>query len=501
MAFLRVGDRACYFFRVRLGSYIALELAVGAILLGGAVAGSLVVVSAVAPRLHSQPVQAAAATAPARPAVKPPAAAPAGAAAPSLDPAVDPALDPAAAIDPSTDPSTDPSVDPPPSSNPRLAAAAPAVGAGAEPRPPASDVALAAIAPAPSGDRPAAPASATPSTAPAGVAAISASGSAAGSPPASPAISTSDPGAARPSAEVAATSRRRATVYGAPDSELLAPLRDSPVTGCKLNYGGTSLSLRLDFESGGRAAFKPDQVHAQSQPRREVAAFRVDRMLGIGHVPPAAAITVSFEQLLASIAPAARGEVGGRVRAEARARRGQLRGSASWWIPEIKVAAIGKHPIDSTDGIVTWKRYLTIGAERTPEITAFVSQISDMVLFDFLIDNSDRWSGGNARTSMDGRILYFMDNTLAFTRNKQAHSRTTTYLHRVKIFSRRLVEAVRSFTREELVAALSSTEDGALAPLLSDEEIDAVMARRELAVAYIDELIATHGEEQVLAFP
>jgi hypothetical protein len=290
-------------------------------------------------------------------------------------------------------------------------------------------------------------------------------------------------------------------VYGAPDAELLAPLRGSPVTGVKLNYGGTSLSLRLDFESGGRAAFKPDQVHAQSQPRREVAAFRVDRMLGIGHVPPAAAITVSYEQLLAAIAPAARGEVGGRVRAEARARRGQLRGAASWWIPEIKVAAIGKYPIDSTDGIVTWRRHLAIGAERTPEITAFVSQISDMVLFDFLIDNSDRWSGGNARTSMDGKILYFMDNTLAFTRNKQAHSRTTTYLHRVKVFSRRLVEAVRSFTRDDLVAALSSTEDGALAPLLNEEEIDAVMARRDLAVAYIDELIASHGAEQVLAFP
>lgn len=298
-----------------------------------------------------------------------------------------------------------------------------------------------------------------------------------------------------------ASVKRRPTVYDAPDSELLAPLRGSPVTGCKLNLGGTSLSLRVDFQSGGRAAFKPEQIHAQSQPRREVAAYRVDRMLGIGHVPPAAAIIVSMPELIASIPPALRGAVGERIRNEALPKKGQLRGAASWWIPEIKVPSIGKYPIDSTDGIVTWRRYLTIGAAPTPEITSFVSQISDMVLFDFLIDNSDRWSGGNARTSPDGKILYFMDNTLAFTRNKQAHSRTSTYLKRVKLFSKQLVENVRRFSREDLVAALSSADDAALAPLLSEEEIDAVMARRDLAVAYIDELILEHGADAVLVFP
>jgi hypothetical protein len=309
--------------------------------------------------------------------------------------------------------------------------------------------------------------------------------------------------AARPvdSAEPGDIAKRRPTVYGGPDSQLLAPLRDSPVTGCKLNFGGTSLSLRLDFESGGRAAFKPDQTHAQSQPRREVAAYRVDRMLGIGHVPPAAAIVVSLQEMLTSIAPVVRGTLSARIRAEALPKRGQLRGAASWWIPEIKVAAMGKYPIDSTDGIVTWRRYLAINAARTPEITAFVSQISDMVLFDFLIDNSDRWSGGNARTSPDGTILYFMDNTLSFSRNKLAHSRTSTYLRRVKVFSKQLVENVRRFTREDLVAALSSPEDSALAPLLNNEEVNALMARRDLAVAYIDELILTHGADKVLAFP
>lgn len=443
---------------MRLGSYIALELAAGALFLGGAVTGGVFAVSAVLPML--------------RPATE--VAAP----APRLDPAPAPA--------------------------PTLVAAARPIAEGSEgageldgiddapgPLPRPADEVLAAISPvAPS-----------PGAAPAS-SALSALGGKPPAPLAAAAISTGiGTATGRVARDELPRQPDRPSIYGAPDHELLAPLRDSAVTGCKLNFGGTSLSLRLDFQSGGRAAFKPDQTHAQSQPRREVAAYRVDRLLGIGHVPPAAAIVVSMEQLLASIVPGVRAAVGARIRAEARPRKGQLRGSASWWIPEIKVAAIGKYPIDSTDGIVTWRRHLGIDAERTPETTAFVAQISDMVLFDFLIDNSDRWSGGNARTSVDGKILYFMDNTLAFTRNPRAHSRTNTYLRRVKVFSRRLVESVRRFTREELVEALSSAEDGALAPLLNDQEIDAVMARRELAVTYIDELIAEHGAERVLAFP
>ena len=47
------------------------------------------------------------------------------------------------------------------------------------------------------------------------------------------------------------------TIFDQPDEGLLAPLGATPVTRVKINHGGTSLSLRLDFESGARAAFKP----------------------------------------------------------------------------------------------------------------------------------------------------------------------------------------------------------------------------------------------------
>ena len=69
------------------------------------------------------------------------------------------------------------------------------------------------------------------------------------------------------------------SLFGASDEELTAPLRDAAVTSVKINHGGTSLSLRLDFDSGARAAFKPEQIHTQSNPRREIAAYVIDRLL------------------------------------------------------------------------------------------------------------------------------------------------------------------------------------------------------------------------------
>src|SRR5262245_24068038 len=91
------------------------------------------------------------------------------------------------------------------------------------------------------------------------------------------------------------------TAFGAPDAELLAPIAATPVAKVKLNHGGTSLSLRIDFESGARAAFKPLQIHPQSDPRREIAAYRIDRLLGIGRVPPAKSAVFAVDDVIAAI--------------------------------------------------------------------------------------------------------------------------------------------------------------------------------------------------------
>jgi hypothetical protein len=289
---------------------------------------------------------------------------------------------------------------------------------------------------------------------------------------------------------------------GRDDESLLAPLRDSPINAVKLNKGGTSLSLRLDFESGGRAACKPTQVHLQSQPRREIAAYRINRLLGLSSVPPAVGRRFRVAELADRFRPdAARDRA--RFMAEVVPERDDketVHGQLTWWVPDLKQATIDGFEVDSTEGVVTWKRHLTIGNDIAPAARSLAAQISDLVLFDFVINNSDRWSGGNIKTSQGGRVLVFLDNTLSFGGDTNGHSRVRTYLNRSQKFSRRLVERLRKLDEEQLEDVLTRDIDP-FDELLEPKEVRALLKRRDHALRYIDDLIATHGEEAVLAFP
>jgi hypothetical protein len=290
------------------------------------------------------------------------------------------------------------------------------------------------------------------------------------------------------------------TVFDAPDDLLLAPIGAAPVTRLKLNHGGTSLSLRLDFANGARAAFKPQQTHPQSDPRREIAAYRIDRLLGIGHVPPAKPGTFTMDELIAATDPDARTYTTGRLQDETIAKNGVVHGELSWWIPEIRDATIGPWRVDETEGIALWTSYLhphvTIPAEARP----IVEQLASCVLFDVLIDNADRWTGYNTKGSPDKHTLYFMDNTLSFSQFTFGHKNNLDPMFKMEVFPRRLVERIRALTPAMIEASIDVGDD-ALAPLLTHAEIDALMSRRDHILQYIDGLIAQYGEANVLALP
>ncbi|HEX8113954.1 MAG TPA: hypothetical protein VF516_39755 [Kofleriaceae bacterium] len=289
------------------------------------------------------------------------------------------------------------------------------------------------------------------------------------------------------------------TVFGAPDAELLAPLAAMPVTRVKINRGGSSLSLRLDFASGARAAFKPMQIHPQSDPRREIAAYRIDRLLGIGHVPPARSAAFAIEDVIAAADPGNRGVTASRIEQEALPRDGKLCGELSWWIPEIKRVRIGGRYVDEPDGEALWAEYLQAGAAIPAELRPMLAQLASVIVFDVVIDNSDRWSGNNTQGSPDDRILYFMDNTLAFSQYTIGHTANLARLYRIQVFPRGLIGRVRRLSAEAVAAALG--HDDVLGPLLGEGEIRAVMSRRDHLVEYVDRLIADLGEDAVLALP
>lgn len=279
------------------------------------------------------------------------------------------------------------------------------------------------------------------------------------------------------------------------DNELLGPLRDEAVVTWKTNTGGTSLSLRVEFASGARAAFKPEQIHGGSTPRREIAAYRIDRLLGLGRVPPAVGRVFARDEFVAKAAsPADRA----RLDEEAIAVDGTIRGELSWWVPVLVDPLVKGYPLDETEGIMTWRKLLLPSADVPETERLLLAQLSDLTAFDFLIGNVDRWTGGNLKGNKAQTQLYFLDNTMAFAPDAGT-GRTLGYLQRVGKFSRRLVARLRRLTADEIAAALR--DPAPFDYLLSNDEIAGIMRRRDVFIGYVDDLIAKHGEAKVLAFP
>ncbi|MCX5745667.1 MAG: hypothetical protein NT062_24590 [Proteobacteria bacterium] len=299
---------------------------------------------------------------------------------------------------------------------------------------------------------------------------------------------------------VAIPTPKPTNVFGASDRELLAPIVGEVVR-VKPNRGGTSLSLRIDFASGARASFKPEQTHPQSDPRREIAAYRIDRMLEIGHVPPSKSMAFTVDALVAATDPRLRAYVAGRLEDEGAARQGILHGEVSWWIPEIKDARIGAFSLDEPDGMRLWESYLQPLAKPPAELADYLAQVATVVVFDVLIDNADRWSGSNTKVSPDRRVLYFMDNSLAFSPFTVGHEMNLRPMRAMGVFPKQLVARLRALDYDALVAALAGPDEGELGPLLTPIEIRAILARRDHVLAHVDELIATYGEAAVLALP
>ena len=279
---------------------------------------------------------------------------------------------------------------------------------------------------------------------------------------------------------------------------LLAPLRDGAIERVKFNRGGSSISLRIDFDNGSRAAFKPRQTSLHSVPRYEVAAFRINRLLGLSTVAPAVGRALKMDDLIARLDEESQA-FKPRMLEEMTVEDGAVIGELSWWIPVIEPPYIEGFLIDSQDGVLAWSRYLSIGVPVPASERNLIAQVSDMVLFDFIIDNGDRWSGRNVWVSEDGRVLYFMDNTASFRGDADGSYKARTYLSKVQTFSRSMVANLRALTEARLRAALA--DSAPFEHVLDDREIEGVIGRRNYALDYIDGLIAAHGFEKVLVFP
>jgi hypothetical protein len=287
------------------------------------------------------------------------------------------------------------------------------------------------------------------------------------------------------------------TFLGMSDELLLARVRTQPITRFKLNHGGSSLSFRVEFADGSRAAWKPAQTNMQTVPRKEVAAYRLNRLLGLNAVPPAAPRAVTRDELFEHLHPDSLAALP-RIRAETLFDAdGRSLGAASYWIPIIKDSGF-----DVAPGRQQAETWLAQGDAIPMEQRAIAAQISDLIVFDFLTANPDRYSGGNMKISPDGAQLYFMDNTMSFFLEMDGKDRARQALIRTQRFSRALYRSLDRIDVGTLQQILTLGDDaGHAAEILTEPEIRAVVARRDLVHHYIEGLIAQYGAKNVLVFP
>ncbi len=282
---------------------------------------------------------------------------------------------------------------------------------------------------------------------------------------------------------------------GVRDELLLERIRSSEIRKITVNRGGSSVSLRLHLADGSSAAFKPDQVHYHSMPRKEIAAYRVNRLLGLSRVPPAThriiPRAVLFRKINAGVWRKRRLSEEIVFRSD-----NTVAGEVSWWIPVLSFL-----PMEDWEQRKKWYSWLRADVPMDEENYEIAAQMSVMMVFDFLIDNMDRFSGRNVRANATRDYLYFMDNTLSFfPRNPRGSRVTRSGLYRTQRFSRRLYEKLRGLTEEKLRMELAKEKDPPW-PLLEESELQMLMRRRVYALRYIHRTIAQYGWENTMVFP
>jgi len=143
--------------------------------------------------------------------------------------------------------------------------------------------------------------------------------------------------------------------------------------------------------------------------------------------------------------------------------------------------------------------------ERSEDISAFefAHQLSDIHVFDMLINNHDRELPDEPRYGMnlhfDHGQLISIDNGASFRSHEERNARESyRHLRRVRVFSRSLIHEIRMMNTEALFPILfppSAYHDD------DPQRFADFLERRITLLNYVDELIEDRGEDAILVFP
>jgi hypothetical protein len=291
------------------------------------------------------------------------------------------------------------------------------------------------------------------------------------------------------------------------EHELIARLGSDAVVTARKGSGGRTLAFRLSLASGIKAYLKPEQTASSAHWYAEVAAYHLDRALGLGRVPPVVSRRIEWSALRRAAA--------GDPRAAELAidKEGRVRGALIYWLNErlvpastpagwenwLRSEAFGRTTVSPYQRAAAYGEALNQARRRmlrreppqafydtvpTPSHPELPAALSDMIVFDFLTLNFDRFGGSNANILLlgEGGPLIFLDNGDGFSAGPPRRHVLDTRLAPVTRFRKRTIEALRAFDIRAFSARLAREP---LAPILDGHALAGLAARREIVLEHV----------------
>lgn len=304
---------------------------------------------------------------------------------------------------------------------------------------------------------------------------------------------------------------------GEPDGPRIEALRSEEIVAVEKGKGGRSLAFKITLADGTQGYFKPKQEFSAAHWYSEVAAYYLDRELGIGRVPPTTGRVFTWTDLERAAANDKR------VRELEIEKDGSIEGAFVWWIPDpLKRLKLGRRwerwirvqkslPITPYQRPVDYRSDLNgrpgvreaTDANRPlagePDTEDRAAELSDMIAFDYLTQNVDRWGGNftNVRTLGKSGPLIYLDNGAGFWLGEQRLGLMEARLKAVQRFRRATVEAFRELDVDRFAERLASDP---LAPVLNQKQLDGLERRQQAFLAHVDRMVDRFGEREVLAW-
>jgi hypothetical protein len=265
---------------------------------------------------------------------------------------------------------------------------------------------------------------------------------------------------------------------GIPEEDMLRDMASRPVARVTERFNSSTLVFHCVLEGGMEVAFKPAREGERDWWIHEIAGYELARSLGIvGRVPPAVYKRIPVTALDGFTRDA-------NLEVE---RDGMVEGAAIFWMPVLR-----RSNIQTPESRAEWNPWLD-PANTIPEANMVrATQISSLIVFDYLQANFDRWNSANVPQDENGDLI-FRDNNRAW------------YLQNLHLYTRGGIDNLRRIPAS-LLSAVERTTGNVLArhatqttfPVLNRVQVREYEVRRRALIAKINEAITEYGRDHVV---